>query len=1646
MSVSSPQPAANRALKRSPTKFQIAWARPAPSKAQTPLAPRPPLSSASTSIELNSSEATPSDGRSNGTYPNSESNDIAIPSLKWRFSTSWVKRRHDRPVDNDTGTRGPDGLRLLHSSPEPLVDIVFVHGLRGGSIKTWRKGDDPQFFWPQFWLPVERGFYNVNIHSFGYESDWASTKSSILNVHDFGRALLEALRNSPHIRGNDGERLTAEQGPIILVGHSMGGLVIKKAYILAQDVPDLRSRIQSIFFLATPHRGSDYAATLNKILTVSGILSSRDYIRDLTSGSTSAQLINEDFGRCAHQLHIYSFYETLRTSLGVSTCLIVGKDSAILGPGFKNERVQYIGANHRNVCKFDSPDDPNYAIVRNALLGAVEDLLKGVTVAKEEEKQAHMSALKSYLNFSERSDETLQKADGSCQWIDERDEFQNWRDCTNELPYEKASEEKTMNTSIFWVHAKPGTGKTILSAHVASELRNHQFECAHYHFHAGNKVSRSLSDFLRSVAYQMAKSNTAVRERIMQMRNDGSTFDLDDDRTIWTKLFKRGIFQARIYTPQYWVIDALDECTKYQEFLTLLRSEKPAFPLRIFLTSRTLPDMARIHRPLQASMSLWSLRIPTESSMHDIECYIRSRTESLPLDNGSDRIELARKILVRSNASFLWVRLVLDELEKVYSSASILNILEGIPEGMLPYYQRTASSTAENKREKHIAKALLLWVVTSFRRLTIAELCQALRLDIKEELLSAKTAIEGLCGQLVSVDKDTDMVDLVHPTVREFLHSDAAGEFQVSKSLAHKRLASTCLKLLSGRELQPPRGRRGSAQGRTAEPPLLDYALQFSEHIYGASSETDELLLSLDLFLRTNVLSWVERLALRGDLHCLVRTSRNLKAYLDRTAKYHSPLSAQVRSVDSWTMDLTLLVSKFGTALLHNPASIFFLVPPLCPTESAVYRQFGKRADGLALVGFRNATWDDCIASMAFGQDSPLTASCGDNLIAIGMASGSISLYNQQSCQKEGNLWTKWPIDIVHFAGDFVAICTVKFLILQHTDGRLIWQTRLRSRCILLASTERLIYAVTQHGHLLTWSKADGALQEDQCFEYRNHDVETDYNRLSDRAPSVASISPDMEMLALGYRGGTVCLWDLQSGDFIGWARGEDDKLPAKILFNPNPGIGMLLVLYTNHDLALFETWSGSLVHSTKPPRTAGVVSASCSPDGRTFATCDSLMNIQIWDFESLSLLYHVKTPFASFRILNFTSDGSSIIDLSDSGMRIWSPAALVRKNTEDDASISDDAVQLSATEGQYEPLRSARMTALCAHPSLPIVLAGNYVGQVLAFSSKTGHQISVLYTHPQAESVTQLAVSRNNLVASGDASGMILAWRLSNTKQLTTSDNVSLVLRVRSREPVKQLCFSVDDDFLLASSASAASVYSVKDGSCVGSMTLSSSEAPTLWRWIPNLGAANDQQFILVKNRMLKAYLAMSFPTQVENYAFSLSYELQDDVSETGIKAAALHEETHTLALDISYDTRYASSTTTFLFNLGQTSASSLSPIDQNGLTPLYGYLLKACHCFIGVVRKSKPERLMFIDQNSWLSSISVDNRDTEIYTRHFFVPNEYVSSIHAEYHAVRPVATADSDVVFCLYGELGIIKNGLQFQTSRHPEPASTRDPNSR
>lgn len=65
------------------------------------------------------------------------------------------------------------------------------------------------------------------------------------------------------------------------------------------------------------------------------------------------------------------------------------------------------------------------------------------------------------------------------------------------------------------------------------------------------------------MAWQMASSNTTIREKLLAMYEEGVPMDKNDERSICRTLFATLILRTEPCQPQYWVIDALDECVNY---------------------------------------------------------------------------------------------------------------------------------------------------------------------------------------------------------------------------------------------------------------------------------------------------------------------------------------------------------------------------------------------------------------------------------------------------------------------------------------------------------------------------------------------------------------------------------------------------------------------------------------------------------------------------------------------------------------------------------------------------------------------------------------------------------------------------------------------------------------------------------------------------------------------------------------------------------------------------------------------------------------------------------------------------------------------------------------------------------------------------
>lgn len=1299
---------------------------------------------------------------------------------------------------NEDDLKGPLGLTLLFDPSEPLVDLIFVHGLKGGSRKTWSKTGHPYHYWPKEWLSRDPEFENVRIHTFGYNADWGETKQSFLDIHDFGKSLLGALYDSPHIRAS-------ADTPLILVGHSMGGLVSKKAFVLARQDPvyhGFAHRFHGMVFLATPHRGSDSAQQLNNMLRASLPHGSKPYLGDLERGSGTLQSINDEFRHYSEDLQLRSFYETLKTTIGMSSVLIVDKASATLG--YQNERTALINASHRGICKFDTPWDPNFVIVRNSLLSLVYDITQRLVESSREEYRSSLRSLEGFLGVSERPEDELLALEEirfgeSCGWFTSKPTYLDWRDGHHD------------SVKTVWLSGKPATGKSVLAGSVIDELEDLNLDCSYYFFRHNDSAKNTLDSCLRSIAYQMALISAKIRRKLLELKEDDIQIDKTDERGIWRKLFVNGVFQTeRSSRPQYWVIDALDECNNHATFFSSVAKLWTPFPLRIFITSRHTSDFTRHFALLGSSLS--REQINTYDTLDDIRSYVKTKIEGLPLEEEAFRRKVVDTVVKKSSGCFLWVALVLEELGKVYTESDIEQVLEEVPPDMDALYKRALDAMTNTIRNKNLVQAILTWVVCAVRPLTTSELTFALKLDLGVTVNALEGSITSDCGQLLYVDK-SNKVQIIHQTVRDFLfNASSVSEFGIKKAEGHARLYEACLKYLSGDELKPPRNYQlTKITTRLSRRSIFqDYAcVSFNEHLRRLHSAENKHLLLLNGFLNSNVLAWVEYLATSRKLYHVTRSAKDFRGFLEARSKYLPPVGKDVQCVDNWVTDLIRVIAKFGRNLIELPSAIYWLIPPFCPQDTVIRAQFGPSTRGIIVQGLASKVWDDRLACISYHQQQATAVAFTDKDFVVALSDRTLRMYNKTTLQESKRFQHVETAKILALdsTGRQLACSGRKYVrLLNLATGSILFTFEVRQEPLALCFGEKdaTLMAITRGNVTSSWNLAEGAIITPRIRQNTFEGEDTSF-----RSPlTLAAVSPELNMTAVVYRGRPICLFDLDHDVLLGTCNKErtsdeetrdvdDAKVTPAIalLFNPKPEISLLAATYIDGDLALYDPCELSLLTVVE----AGAQALACSPDGRTLITGDSIGNIQLFEFETLRLMYRIRADEYQIKGLAFSNDGLRFCDVRGPQCNVWEPSVLVRTEFGETDSVSDVIPTAPKTIDIADQDDVSEITAIVCHPSQHFVFCGNDNGLILAFDTTTAKQTQILWKHAKGVPISSILwVNNQNFLISTDSSSRLVAhstclvggrWEIK-----------SPVLDLHVDHSVNHLAASVDGNALLIS------------------------------------------------------------------------------------------------------------------------------------------------------------------------------------------------------------------------------------------------------
>ena len=1507
-------------------------------------------------------------------------------------------------TESSDDARGPLGLNLLHEPSEPLIDFVFVHGLRGGSRKTWSKTESPAHFWPKEWLPLEPGFKNVRIHSFGYNSDWGERKSSSLTIHDFGQALLGDMQNSPSITGADNKGT-----PLVMIGHSMGGIIIKKMLLLARQDPchhKLASRIHSMFFLATPHRGADSAQLLTNMLKIAVLHGSKPYVDSLVPKSDAIQVINDGFRHAYQGIQLWSFFETVKTHLG----LIVEKDSAILDlPG---ERVQLSNADHRNVCKFDDPSDSNYCTLRNAFISTIDSIKNTWLSARQEDHQLDMKVLSSYLGLSESPEADLAniievQTEGSCGWLTSKTSFQDWQLGVDDYP------------KCFWLSGEPATGKSTLSGHVVKYLEQSNSDCSYFFFKYGGVGRSSVAELLCSLAWQMASSNTEIRRKILSLREEGVVIDKSDGRAVWRTIFVARVFRTELRQPHYWIIDGLDECANYAALFPLLGKVDRHFPLRIFVASRPYLSIERsfsqegIHK-VQESVS-------QENSLGDIELFIDSHSHYLPVDTEADRKDLVELILRKSNGNFLWTRLVIKELEEALSQQRINEILESVPRGIDQLYERILTNIIASPGNSELVMIILKWVVCAARPLTVEELREALRLDVGEVLPQLEKTAGSICGNLVYVDSQS-RVRPAHHTVQQYLfRAEADSKYAIKRSEAHSRIAAVCLKYLSGDEMKSPRYRRGglTARQRTRSVFAIYSTQHFSYHVARSTSSADEQLLDLNSFLQNNALTWIEMIGTSQDLGSLTQTAKDLKAYLERRAKYRSPLGIEVQNISEWTNDLIHLVAQFGRTLLASPSAVQYLIPPICPPDSIIHRTFGNVPRSLQLEGLSQRYWDDRLCCMIFPGAQTLTAAWCDNKFAIGLSDGTIHVYNETSFQGQLKLSHGEPVRCLNFAtiNIYLASAGRKSLSLWNTaTGSQLWSTSVADQSLALEFDEddSVLMAATRANTMCTWNVQTGQVLDESRFSDIDEEDQSEYHYK--RPPIRAGFSPGLGLLGVAYRQRPVSFWDLEDNSFIGQYHKAGSVYPEPLIldfiFNPKAEISLAAVAYDSRDIAVFDPWTQQ-THATVD---ADASSLAASSDGTVLVAGSGDGVIKVYDFETLKLMFQINSHQEDIRTMAFNSNNLRFLDLRGNHCNVWEPSVLVRRIGPGDDSSLDFSESITEAP-EYSAFRvydldDLAITTLAFHHDGEHIFCGRENGSVAAYSCKTGQVIKEAFDHNKNVAISTLHWNKQeSLLAICDRSGDV-AIRKFNENPVEPHSNEEPLLRQKSSNVVHQILFHPQGTRLLISTNEADQLWSVRDATLTATRTAIGPRYS--WKWMNH--PKQTDFLILVTETRAKIYNWETLDEMSKPEGINLEISSTPSLPVSSLVASA---RGHNLCAI------YLGAKTAGLAPALRLWPTRLLVPEANLIKPAAGFddLAKDIKSVIGVHKSL----LVFLAHTGWVCSINIDDVMLEkYYTRHFFIPLQW----HSTLENLSMVVTHKGSVVMAINHEIAVFHNGLDFE----------------
>ncbi|KAF8854808.1 hypothetical protein BDZ45DRAFT_596539, partial [Acephala macrosclerotiorum] len=397
--------------------------------------------------------------------------------------------------------------------------------------------------------------------------------------------------------------------------------------------------------------------------------------------------------------------------------------------------------------------------------------------ARQDEENARTAqnriVIQQWLSPSTVQDDlSRHKADcmhGSCEWAVNTSAARNFL--------------SSQSSSIMRIGGAPGSGKSTLAAFIIDRLLEVPVNDVLYFFCKGtDETKKHPFQVFRTLASQLLACHDSIYPLFAKLHEQSGQKEAKSLADL-----KRSICSgiSTLSGPIWIVVDALDECddaVELMQSLTDLTKLSGIGSVKLVLVCRDEPELLdTLHR--SSVIDVDDIVISPNDSRALIWKYVKDRVGRCKNIAGTELgSQVHEEVAAAADGLWLYARLMMDEIQRLPSRASIERQLQNIPRGLSQVYDQIFVNMEKhlNNDTLKIAQQVFLWVdLSTFVNIGAGQLEKTV-LDLVvqaanngEQALNSFELVRELCSPLVTIREDDagDLsLDFIHHTAAQYIH------------------------------------------------------------------------------------------------------------------------------------------------------------------------------------------------------------------------------------------------------------------------------------------------------------------------------------------------------------------------------------------------------------------------------------------------------------------------------------------------------------------------------------------------------------------------------------------------------------------------------------------------------------------------------------------------------------------------------------------------------------------------------------------------------------------------------------------------------------------------------------------------------------